>query len=160
PPPAALAVFLPHAGAGAAGPLAEVAEREAAVSDSRGDRARHLMPPITGVPVPHLTPRRAPMLNAEAVKKHLADCLHDTGEEARVPLPTLIRSAVKGEVWKHFTDARGQPFAELIPWLYARWPNGPGLESDSATLTYAQLWELCAGQRDVQGYLDAHYPLR
>src|SRR5262245_47963575 len=56
--------------------------------------------------------------------KILFRLIHRTGEEVKNHLPNMLRHAIEDEAWRHFRDAEGKPFTNLLDWLAAPWPNG------------------------------------
>src|SRR5436190_21665748 len=73
--------------------------------------------------------------NYEAIRNHIFDRIHKTGEEIKNDLPNVLRAAIKAEAWKHFRDAEGKPFKNLVDWLHNTFPNGAGMGQGKNAIT-------------------------
>src|SRR5438309_2006676 len=48
--------------------------------------------------------------NYNAIRDHLFDRIHTTGEQVKNDFPNILRAAIETEAWKHFTNGDGKPF--------------------------------------------------
>lgn len=98
--------------------------------------------------------------NYNAIRDHLFDCIHKTGEQVKNHFPNLLRAAIKAEAWKHFTDAEGKPFTNLVEWLHCTYPNGASLGQGKHALNYDETVKLTEGSSDVLRVLKHDAPSR
>ena len=87
--------------------------------------------------------------NFEAIRDHVFDRIHETGEQLKNDLPNLLRTAIQTEIWKHFTDSDGKPFKGLVAWLHSPWPNGPGMGHGMHAVNYQDALQLTESASDV-----------
>lgn len=87
--------------------------------------------------------------NYEAIRDHIFDRIHRTGEEIKNDLPNILRTAIKTETWKHFSDAESKPFKSLVDWLHYTFPHGPMMGNGQYAISYQDAIQLCAGAPDV-----------
>jgi hypothetical protein len=53
-----------------------------------------------------------------AIRDHLFDRVHRTGEHAKNDLPNILKTAIREEAWRKFTKADGTSFNDLVEWLF------------------------------------------
>ncbi len=94
--------------------------------------------------------------NYEAIRDHLYDRIHRTGEQIKNDFPNTLRVAIKNEAWKNFTDGEGKPFANLVDWLHYTFPNGVSMGNGEFSITYEQAIKLT---EDVKVAKDVHLVL-
>jgi hypothetical protein len=98
--------------------------------------------------------------NYSAIKKHLFDRIHKTGEQVKNDLPNMLRTAIQEEIWLQFRKDDGTAFSGLVEWLHYTWPAGVSLGRGAAALTYEELMKLCEGHPDVYRVLAEQAPNR
>ena len=96
--------------------------------------------------------------NYEAIRDHLFDRIHRTGEEVKNDFPNILRTAIETEAWKHFTDGEGKPFVNLVEWLHYTFPYGASMGQGQHAITYEEAIKLTAGAKDVQRVLLENAP--
>jgi len=96
--------------------------------------------------------------NYEAIRNHLFDRIHKTGEEMKNDLPNILRTAIQTEAWKHFHDAEGRPFENLVEWLAYTFPNGASLGQGKNAITYQDALQLCEQHPEVHRALASNAP--
>ncbi len=82
--------------------------------------------------------RKLTRANFEAVRDHLFDRIHRTGEQMKNDFPNTLRVAIESEAWKEFTDAAGKPFANLVDWLHYTFPNGLSMGDGDHVIKYEE----------------------
>ena len=98
--------------------------------------------------------------NYNAIRDHLFDRMHTTGEQIKNDFPNTLRWAIQTEAWTHFTKADGQPFANLVEWLHYTYPNGASMGHGLHVITYEDALQLTEVARDVQRTLAENPPNR
>lgn len=98
--------------------------------------------------------------NYEAIRDHIFDRIHRTGEEIKNDLPNILRTAIKTETWKHFSDAESKPFKSLVDWLHYTFPHGPMMGNGQYAISYQDAIQLCAGAPDVLRVLLENAPTK
>ncbi len=96
--------------------------------------------------------------NFDAIRDHLFDRIHKTGEQIKNDFPNLLRRAIETEAWQHFMDAEGKPFKNLVDWLTYTFPYGASMGEGSNAITYKDALELCAGHPEVHRVLAENAP--
>ncbi|HEV3299468.1 MAG TPA: hypothetical protein VG055_07495 [Planctomycetaceae bacterium] len=91
--------------------------------------------------------------NYDAIRNHLFDRIHKTGEEIKNDFPNILRRAIETEAWQHFTDLEGKPFANLVEWLTYTFPNGASMGEGKDTITYEDALGLCKEHPEVRRVL-------
>jgi|HubBroStandDraft_6_1064221.scaffolds.fasta_scaffold569210_2 hypothetical protein len=87
--------------------------------------------------------------NFEAMRDHLWNRIHRTGEEMKNDFPNLLRRAVETEAWSHFTNAEGKPYPGLVEWLHGGWPGGCMMGTGKDVLTIEEALKLTEGHPEV-----------
>lgn len=98
--------------------------------------------------------------NYEAIRNHIFDRIHKTGEEIKNDLPNVLRTAIQSQAWKHFADGEGRPFPDLVSWLQYTFPNGAGMGQGKNAITYEEALKLTEGHPDVHRVLAKNAPKR
>jgi hypothetical protein len=96
--------------------------------------------------------------NFDAIRNHLFDRIHKTGEQIKNDFPNLLRKAIETEAWQHFTDLEGKSFANLVDWLAYTFPNGASMGEGQNAITYDEALQLCAGHPEVTRVLAESAP--
>lgn len=96
--------------------------------------------------------------NYDAIRDHLFDRIHKTGEVIKNDFPNTLRTAIEAEVWKQFTDFEGKPFANLVDWLHYTFPNGASMGQGQHAITYEEALKLTEGASDVHRVLAENAP--
>jgi hypothetical protein len=91
--------------------------------------------------------------NYDAIRNHLFDRIHKTGEEIKNDFPNILRKAIETEAWQHFTDVEGKSFANLVDWLTYTFPNGASMGEGQNAITYGEALELCKGHPEIHRVL-------
>ena len=87
--------------------------------------------------------------NYEAIRDHIIERIHRTGEEVKNDLPNILRTAIDTETWKQFSDAENKPFKSVVDWLHYTFPNGTMMGMGRHAISYEDALQLCAGAPDV-----------
>lgn len=103
-------------------------------------------------------PRNLTQANYNAIRDHLFDRIHKTGEQVKNDFPNILRAAIESEAWKHFTDADGRPFKSLVEWLHSTYPSGPSLGQGKHAISYDEALKLTEAAADVHGVLGQEPP--
>jgi hypothetical protein len=98
--------------------------------------------------------------NYAAIREHLFDRIHKTGEEVKNDLPNTLRTAIKTRAWTQFTRANGEPFRNLVDWLETPFPNGIGMGQGIHVINYEELLKLTECAPDVHEVLLGNAPKR
>jgi hypothetical protein len=98
--------------------------------------------------------------NYNAIRDHIFDRIHKTGEQVKNDFPNLLRTAIETEAWKHFTDGEGKPFSNLVEWLVYTFPNGASMGQTKHSITYEETLKLTEGVPDVHRVLAQNVPKR
>lgn len=96
--------------------------------------------------------------NYDAIRDHLFDCIHRHGERVKNEFPNTLRTAIAGEVWKHFRGVNGEEFKNLVEWLQYTFPNGAGMGQGQHAITYEEALKLTEGASDVHRVLAENAP--
>jgi hypothetical protein len=104
------------------------------------------------------TKSRLTQANYEAIRRHLFDRIHGTGEEIKNDFPNVLRWAIEHEAWKHFATFEGKPFANLVEWLHYSIPNGPMMGAGRHSINYEDALKLTEGASDVHRVLLENAP--
>jgi hypothetical protein len=96
--------------------------------------------------------------NYKAIRDHLFDRIHKTGQDAKNDFPNILRTAIETEAWKHFTDGDGKPFANLVAWLHYSFPLGLGMGQGRHVISYEDALQLTEGAPDVHRVLAQNAP--
>ena len=96
--------------------------------------------------------------NFEAIRNHIFDRIHKSGEEIKNDLPNLLRTAIQTKAWSHFADADGKRFTNLVDWLHNTFPNGASMGQGKNAITYAEAMTLTEGHPDVHRALARNAP--
>lgn len=96
--------------------------------------------------------------NYAAIRDHIFDRIHKTGEQVKIHLPNLLRSAIESEAWKHFRDAEGKPFENLVDWLHSTYPNGVSMGQGKHAISYDEALKLTEAASDVHRILERDTP--
>ena len=75
--------------------------------------------------------RKLTQANYNAIRDHLFDRIHKTGEQVKNNFPNILRAAIETEAWKHFTDAEGKPFKKLLSGYILPIPTAPAWDRAS-----------------------------
>ena len=105
-------------------------------------------------------PRELSQQNFEAIRNQLFDRIHKTGEEMKNDFPNKLRCAIETEAWRHFSDAEGKPFENLVDWLAYTFPNGASMGEGRDAITYEEALQLCQGHPEVHRVLAGNAPKR
>lgn len=97
--------------------------------------------------------------NYNAIRDHIFDRIHKTGEQVKNDFPNLLRTAIETEAWKHFSDNEGKPFGNLVQWLEYTFPNGASMGVGRHALTYEEALKLTEGVEDVHRVLAKNAPV-
>ncbi len=98
--------------------------------------------------------------NFEAIRDHIFDRFHKTGEQVKNDLPNVLRTAIKTKAWLHFNDLEGKPFKNIVDWLQCTYPNGTSMGQGRNVITYEEALKLTEGHSDVHKALATHVPRR
>jgi hypothetical protein len=98
--------------------------------------------------------------NYDAIRDHIFDCIHKTGEDAKNDFPNRLRRAIATEAWTQFVDAEGKPFTNLVDWLHYTFPNGAGMGQGQHAISYEDALKLTEGAKDVHRVLLENAPRR
>ena len=104
--------------------------------------------------------RKLSQKNYEAIREHLFDRVHRTGEEVKNDFPNILRTAIETEAWKHFKDSEGKPFPNLVEWLHDASPTGIGMGAEANSITYEDALKLTEGHPEVHRALAKTAPKR
>ncbi len=96
--------------------------------------------------------------NYDAIRNHLFDRIHTTGEQIKNDFPNILRRAIETEAWVHFTDMEGKPFANLVDWLTYPFPYGASMGEGQNALSYDDALKLCDGHPEVRRVLADNAP--
>lgn len=96
--------------------------------------------------------------NYEAIRDHIFDRIHKTGEEIKNEFPNLLRGAIETEAWKHFVDVEGKPFKNIVDWLVYTFPNGTSMGMGKNAITYEGALKLTEEHTDVHKVLAKNAP--
>jgi|GEM_PF-3975245 hypothetical protein len=96
--------------------------------------------------------------NYESIRNHLFDRIHKTGEEMKNDLPNILRTAIQTEAWRHFHDAEGKEFKNLVDWLTYTFPNGASMGQGKNAITYEDALQLCESHPEVHQVLASNAP--
>ena len=96
--------------------------------------------------------------NYEAIRDHIFDRIHKTGEEVKNDFPNLLRGAIQTKAWKHFRDNDGKPFKNLVDWLTYSFPNGTSMGLGKNAITYDDAMKLTEGHPEVHKVLARNAP--
>lgn len=96
--------------------------------------------------------------NFEAIRNHLFDRIHRTGEEIKNDFPNILRAAIETKAWEHFQDNDGKPFKNLVDWLSHSFPNGASLGQGQNAITYEEALTLTEGHPEVHSVLAKNAP--
>jgi hypothetical protein len=102
--------------------------------------------------------RKLTQENYNAIRDHLFDRIHKTGEEVKNHFPNLLRAAIEAEAWKHFTNAEGKPFKNLVEWLHYTYPNGASMGQGRHAISYDEALVLTDSISDVNRVLKQDKP--
>jgi hypothetical protein len=91
--------------------------------------------------------------NFDAIRDHLFNRIHQTGEQLKNNFPNILRRAIEAEAWTHFTDSEGKPFTNLVDWLHYTFPNGASMGQGKDAITYEDALKLTEGASDVHRVL-------
>ena len=92
--------------------------------------------------------------NFNAIRDHLFDRIHKTGELLKIDYTNILRTAIETKVWEHFTDAEGKPFKNLVEWLHYTYPNGTSMGEGKHVISYEETLKLTEAASDVHRALD------
>lgn len=87
--------------------------------------------------------------NYQAIRLHLFDRVHKTGEVVKNDFPNILRTAIETQAWKHFHDSDGKPFKNLVDWLHDSSPQGIGMGLGKNAITYEDALKLTEGHPEV-----------
>jgi hypothetical protein len=96
--------------------------------------------------------------NYNAIRDHLFDRIHKTGEQVKNDFPNILRAAIETEAWKHFTDAEGKAFKNLGDWLLSTYPNGASMGQGKHAINYDDALKLTEAVSDVHRVLKDNSP--
>jgi hypothetical protein len=96
--------------------------------------------------------------NYNVIRDHLFDRIHKTGEQVKNDFPNLLRAAIETEAWRHFTDAEGKPFKNLVEWLHSTYPNGASMGQGKHAINYGEALKLTEAVSDVHRFLEHDSP--
>jgi hypothetical protein len=96
--------------------------------------------------------------NYDAIRDHLFDRIHKTGEQIKNDFPNVLRTAIKEQAWKQFARADGTPFDNLVDWLHYQFPNGTSLGQGQHAITYEDALQLTEVAPDVHRVLAEKAP--
>ena len=102
--------------------------------------------------------RKLSQANYDAIRDHLFDRIHRTGEEVKNDFPNILRSAIETEAWKHFTNGEGKPFENIVDWLHHTFPYGASMGQGQHAITYEEALKLTEGVPDVHRVLAESAP--
>ncbi len=102
--------------------------------------------------------RKLTQENYNAIRDHLFDRIHKTGEQVKNNFPNILRAAIETEAWKHFTDAEGKPFKNLVEWLHFIYPNGASMGQGKHAINYEEALKLTEAASDVHRVLKDDSP--
>jgi len=102
--------------------------------------------------------RKLTQENYNAIRDHLFDRIHKTGEQVKNDFPNILRAAIETEAWKHFTDAEGKPFKNLVDWLHYTYPNGASMGQGKHAISYGEALKLTEAVLDVHRVLKDDSP--
>lgn len=102
--------------------------------------------------------RRLTQENYNAIRDHLFDRIHKTGEQVKNDFPNILRAAIETEAWKHFADAEGKPFKNLVEWLHSTYPNGASMGQGKHAISYDEALKLTEAVSDVHRVLEQDSP--
>jgi hypothetical protein len=91
--------------------------------------------------------------NFDAMRDHLWNRIHRTGEEMKNDFPNILRKAVETAAWQHFTNAEGKPYSSLVEWLHGGWPGGCMMGAGQDVLTFEEALKLTEGHPEVHRVL-------
>ncbi len=96
--------------------------------------------------------------NFDAIRDHLFDRIHKSGEEVKNNFANILRTAIETEAWTHFTDAEGKPFRNLVEWLHGTYPHGASMGQGKHALNYDDVLQLTEAAADVHRVLKGESP--
>ncbi len=96
--------------------------------------------------------------NYDAIRDHLFDRIHKTGEEVKNDFANILRTAIETKAWEHFTDAKGAPFKNLVEWLHYTYPNGTSMGGGKHAINYEEAVKLTEVASDVHSALRRDMP--
>lgn len=96
--------------------------------------------------------------NFDAIRDHLFDRIHTTGELVKNDFPNILRTAIETKSWEHFTDAVGKPFKNLVEWLHYTYPNGTSMGEGKHAISYEEALKLTEVASDVHRALERNKP--
>lgn len=105
-------------------------------------------------------PRSLTQDNYNAIRDHLFDRIHKTGEMVKNDFPNILRAAIETEAWRHFTDREGKPFKNLVEWLHSTYPHGVSMGQGKHALSYDETLKLTEASADVHRVLDNDRPTK
>jgi len=91
--------------------------------------------------------------NFDAIRDHLFNRIHQSGEQLKNNFPNILRRAIEAEIWRQYVDAEGKPFDNLVDWLHFTFPNGASMGQGQHALTYEEALKLTEGASDVHRIL-------
>jgi hypothetical protein len=100
--------------------------------------------------------RRLTQDNFNAIRDHLFDRIHKTGEQVKNDFPNILRAAIEAEAWKHFADAEGRPFQNVVEWLHSTYPHGTSMGQGKHAISYDEALKLTEAASDVHDVLERH----
>jgi hypothetical protein len=102
--------------------------------------------------------RKLTQANYNAIRDHLFERIHTTGEQVKNHFPNVLRAAIEAEAWKHFVDAEGKPFKSLVEWLHSTYPNGVSMGQGKHAISYDEALKLTEAVSDVHRILERESP--
>jgi len=102
--------------------------------------------------------RKLTQSNYDAIRDHLFERIHKTGEEVKNHFLNTLRAAIETEAWKHFADAEGKPFKNLVEWLHYAYPNGANMGQGKHAISYDETLKLTEAVSDVHRALKHDSP--
>ena len=93
--------------------------------------------------------------NYDAIRDHIFDCIHKTGEHAKNDFPNRFRTAIAGGSSTQFVDAEGKPFTNLVDWLHYTFPNGAGMGQGQHAISYEDALKLTEGRRTCIAFCES-----
>ena len=96
--------------------------------------------------------------NFEAIRDHLFDRIHRTGEQAKNDLPNQLEYAIENEAWKHFFRPDGAKFKNIVEWMECTWPNGASLGQGTYAMNFDDVLKLTEGAPGVHRFLTQNAP--
>lgn len=96
--------------------------------------------------------------NYDAIRSHLFNRIHRTGEEIKNDFPNILRMAIEEEAWRNFTRGDGTPFKDLVEWLHYSFPNGLSMGGGRHVISYEDALQLTKTTPDVHRVLLENRP--